>query len=561
MLIAKKTCETFVLVLLTLVLAVPAFAQSRIATVIGNSDYEQTGWRLENAANDARLMAQTLENIGFEVTLATNLDEEQMEDMFADHGQRLAAAGPDAVGLLYFAGHGVQSQGNNYLIPVDARPQTEQDIWRQAPRLGEALQYIESAGNGVNFILLDACRNNPLPSASRSAGGGGLAEAPRSRGLLIAYSTEPGQTAADGANGNSPYTRALADVLPTPGLTVEQALRRVAYRVDTATGSAQTPFFNSGLIGEYDICFNPAGCGDGAGAGRPLAPPLDPIPTKAGTGDTRGVEGEAGSVEPSGFLPLVTPNMTNDLLRVAQGCEAHQKGTYPDGVGDCIIMGNWTSRGFKNPDQDIDVAQDTQVGFALLDNACKAGSIRGCNDLGRAYQDVSGNLKEADHYFRLACSGDYAEGCANLGLLAYEGKGTQQDTVRGLDLMRRGCENSRLDPGKRWSCELLVARDTATALPLLDAACTESKADWACELHKANAPAIDKEAQCFDLVQGKVAWNTEGNTGWTDSNVTNLCEGTSNPSETIACFKRGIASGAGWADATTQCKANIAAFR
>ena len=128
MLIAKKTRETFVLVLLTLVLAVPAFAQSRIATVIGNSDYEQTGWRLENAANDARLMAQTLENIGFEVTLATNLDEEQMEDMFADHGQRLAAAGPDAVGLLYFAGHGVQSQGNNYLIPVDARPQTEQDL-------------------------------------------------------------------------------------------------------------------------------------------------------------------------------------------------------------------------------------------------------------------------------------------------------------------------------------------------------------------------------------------------------------------------------------------------
>ncbi|MEM9670163.1 MAG: caspase family protein [Pseudomonadota bacterium] len=224
--------------------------EPRVALVIGNSAYEQTGWVLANPVNDAELMAGTLQSLGFDVQLLLNATEEEMEDAFAIYGERLTAAGPEAVGLLYYAGHGVQSQGSNYLIPVDASPRTEQDIWRQAPRLGEALQYIEAAGNAVNFIILDACRNNPLPSASRQAGGTGLAAMPRSQGLLIAYATEPGYTAADGAGtANSPFTTALADVLPQTGLVAELAFKRVADRVKTATGGAQNPFYNSGLTG------------------------------------------------------------------------------------------------------------------------------------------------------------------------------------------------------------------------------------------------------------------------------------------------------------------------
>lgn len=224
-------------------------AEPRIALIIGNSDYAQTGWQLANPENDALLMADTLASIGFDIQLLLNATEEEMEDAFAIHGERLAAAGPDAVGVLYYAGHGVQSQGSNYLIPVDATPRTEQDVWRQAPRLGEALQYIESAGNAVNFVILDACRNNPLPSATRNVGGG-LASVPRSQGLLIAYSTEPGYTAADGqGESNSPFTRALADVLPTQGLVAELAFKRVADRVKSETGGAQNPFYNSGLTG------------------------------------------------------------------------------------------------------------------------------------------------------------------------------------------------------------------------------------------------------------------------------------------------------------------------
>jgi len=235
-------------------LPVTAFAEARIALVIGNSDYEITGWELPNPANDARLMKQSLETVGFQVSLLLNATEDEMEDAFAAHGRRLANGGKDAVGLIYFAGHGVQSQGYNYLIPVDVQARTEQDVWAQAPRLGQALQHVRAAGNGVNFVILDACRNNPLPSANRSAGSGGLASVARSRGLLVSYSTEPGFTAADGAGNHSPYTQALAAVILQDGLIAEQVFKRVADQVNQATNGAQTPFYNSGLIGD-DFCF------------------------------------------------------------------------------------------------------------------------------------------------------------------------------------------------------------------------------------------------------------------------------------------------------------------
>jgi uncharacterized caspase-like protein len=95
-----------------------------------------------------------------------------MEVAFQNYGARLTAAGIDAIGMSYYAGHGVQSEGLNYLVPIDANARTEQNLRRQAPRLGDALQYINSAGNSVNFVILDACRNNPLPNATRDVSGG-----------------------------------------------------------------------------------------------------------------------------------------------------------------------------------------------------------------------------------------------------------------------------------------------------------------------------------------------------------------------------------------------------
>lgn len=256
--------RTSLLAASALTLSLSASAQDKIALVIGIGDYDKPGWELANPENDARLVADTLGDIGFDVQLALNKTEQELEDEFAAYGDRLAAAGEDAVGVFYFAGHGVQSQGFNYLIPRDADADTEQDIWRQAPRLGDALQYIRAAGNAVNFIILDACRNNPLPSASRDIGGG-LAAVDRASGLLISYATEPGFTATDGDGNNSPFTLALSEVLPTEGLVAELVFKRVADRVRNATGGAQNPFYNSGLTGE-DFCFSSCDAPGGAGS-------------------------------------------------------------------------------------------------------------------------------------------------------------------------------------------------------------------------------------------------------------------------------------------------------
>lgn len=232
--------------------------EPRVALVIGNSAYETPGWSLENPARDAQIMKAALEGLGFDVDIVLNADEDQMEQAFSDFGARLREAGPEATGFFFFAGHGVQSEGLNYLIPTDLVAYNEADIWANAPRLELLFRYLENAGNAANFIVLDACRNNPLPAAVRSTAGG-LAATGRVRGTLIAYSTAPGAVAEDGTQGNSEFTLALSELISTPGIAAETLFRRVATRVEQRTGYRQQPWVESGLRGNADFCF--AGCG------------------------------------------------------------------------------------------------------------------------------------------------------------------------------------------------------------------------------------------------------------------------------------------------------------
>ncbi|WP_300396552.1 caspase family protein [Henriciella sp.] len=232
-------------------------SEPRVALVIGNSTYDTPGWTLENPARDARLMKAALEGLGFEVDIVLNADEDEMEEAFASFGARLKEAGPDATGFFFYAGHGVQSEGLNYLIPTDLVAYNEADVWANAPRLELLFRYLDNAGNAANFIILDACRNNPLPSAVRNTGGG-LAATGRVRGTLIAYSTAPGAVAEDGTVGNSEFTLALSELIATPGIAAETLFRRVATRVEQRTNYRQQPWIESGLRGNADFCF--AGC-------------------------------------------------------------------------------------------------------------------------------------------------------------------------------------------------------------------------------------------------------------------------------------------------------------
>jgi hypothetical protein len=247
--------------MLCAVLTFSSQAEKRIALIVANSDYATPGWSLHNPKNDAVLMARALEEVGFEVHTVLDASRNDMERAFQAHGERLKSAGSSATGFFYFAGHGVQSEGLNYLIPSDAEAYSEADVWAQAPRLENLFRHLRRAGNVRNFVVLDSCRNNPLQSSTRDISRG-LASIQEAHGTLIAYATSPGTVAQDG-DVNSPYSTVLARLITQPGQSVETLFRRVRTRVELATNERQRPWSESGLSGDADYCF--AGCDASAG--------------------------------------------------------------------------------------------------------------------------------------------------------------------------------------------------------------------------------------------------------------------------------------------------------
>jgi uncharacterized caspase-like protein len=205
-------------------------AERRVALVIGNGDYANTE-ALLNPPNDARAMVRALRSLGFEVIEAVDLDQPDMLAKLDEFAERLEGA---KVGLFFYAGHGLQVAGENYLVPVDARLQREAQVRLQAVPLQTILQMME-AEVPTRLVLLDACRDNPLArTLARSMGatrstavGQGLAGIQTGVGTLIAYATAPGEVALDGGEANSPFTAALLEHIGTPGLEVRQVLSRV----------------------------------------------------------------------------------------------------------------------------------------------------------------------------------------------------------------------------------------------------------------------------------------------------------------------------------------------
>jgi uncharacterized caspase-like protein len=163
-------------------------------------------------------------------------------------GAKLREAGSEATGLFYYAGHGVQVEGTNFLLPVDAEIAAEADVEIESIAADDVMTQMQSAGNAVNLVFLDACRNNPLARTSRSATRG-LARLDAPRGSFVGYSTAPGDVAADGDGANSPYALALVDELKTPGISIEEAHRNVRAKVLARSGNKQTPWDSSSLTG------------------------------------------------------------------------------------------------------------------------------------------------------------------------------------------------------------------------------------------------------------------------------------------------------------------------
>lgn len=218
---------------------------ARHALVIGNSNY-QYGY-LKNPVNDAKAMAQALNNLGFKTDLVLDSGQKDMELAIDRLGQHIRQGG---TGLFYFAGHGVEVGGDNYLIPLGVDILSEQDVRYKAVALGQVMDRMQHANNSLNIIILDACRNNPLPRRARSASRG-LANVDAPRGSIVAYSTAPGSVAEDGDGQHSPYTRVLLEKMQVDGLKIEDVFKEVLKGVHQETGGTQVPWVSSSFVGDF----------------------------------------------------------------------------------------------------------------------------------------------------------------------------------------------------------------------------------------------------------------------------------------------------------------------
>lgn len=275
------TSLTALRIIIAMALLVTAFGKStaaepRTALIIGNAAYADSP--LRNPTNDATAIAQALRGAGFEVMLKTDANQRGMQDAIRGFGAALKNKG--GVGLFYFSGHGVQVNGENYLIPVGEDIENETDLKRRAVMAAEAVDAMASAQGGLNIVVLDACRNNPI------AGSGtlGLSRIDSSANLFVSFATSPGSVALDGEGRNSPYTKHLADAVAASNLTLEETFKRTLKGVYQETRGDQTPWISSSFFG--DFVFRPTRPATPASA--PASPPTGepfrpPPPAPAGT--------------------------------------------------------------------------------------------------------------------------------------------------------------------------------------------------------------------------------------------------------------------------------------
>jgi hypothetical protein len=243
--------------------------ERRVALVIGDSNYAGAG-RLTNPTNDARAIADVLRRLGFDVELALDVGYLDLTRAVRRFGDRIETA---HVALFYYAGHGLQLNGTNFLVPVDAQLANERDIRFETVDLASVIDLMRGTSPRVNLIFLDACRDNPLArnmtrtNQTRQLASNGLAPMTAS-GMLIAFSTEPGSVSVDGSGDNSPFAAALVQQMPTPGVEIRQMLTRVRQSVRQATGGRQITWDHSSLESEFYFSGGPT-----LAAASPGAPP------------------------------------------------------------------------------------------------------------------------------------------------------------------------------------------------------------------------------------------------------------------------------------------------
>lgn len=242
-----------------------AMAAERVALVIGNGNYQHTG-QLANPVNDAALVAQSLRGVGFEVVTASDATHKSLLDAMSEFGRVSQGA---QVALFFYAGHGLEVAGRNWILPVDADIQASSDLPSAAVKVDDVLELMELSDARIRLVVLDACRNNPLPRSLTRSTTRGLAKIDASAaGTMVVFSAAPGEVALDGSGANSPFSQALASHIGESGLEVRQMIGRVRQDVMAATNNKQVPWVNEAIAGDFFL----------AGKGKQVAQPRDDAP-------------------------------------------------------------------------------------------------------------------------------------------------------------------------------------------------------------------------------------------------------------------------------------------
>ncbi|MCK1359105.1 caspase family protein [Bradyrhizobium sp. 199] len=252
--------------------------EQRVALVIGNANY-QNAPQLANPDDDAQSMAQFLNSAGFEVVSATDLTQNDMLRVVQDFSAKVASRGPNTVAMVYYAGHGVQLAGENYLVPVDAKVSSPTELVSNSVRLVDVMSTLETIPSRMRIVILDACRNNPFPSVNDAGRGLAIVDAPN--GSIVGYSTAPGTEALDGTNGHSPYTQAFLNVAREPNVPIEQLFKRVRLQVNQTTSGAQIPWESSSLTSDFTFFGDTAVAANRAPVKAPVVQMASNLPSRS----------------------------------------------------------------------------------------------------------------------------------------------------------------------------------------------------------------------------------------------------------------------------------------
>ena len=430
-----------------------AHAEKRVALVIGNSAYRDAQ-KLQNPVNDAKLMSDTLLSLGFFVVgggARLDLDKAGFDAAIGDF--RKALVGAD-VALFYYAGHGVETHGLNYLVPVDANPTDDGDVFMQGIGLAGILDGLEKAGTRINLLLLDACRDNPFPGRGVHSTTGGLAQMQAPPGTLISFATQPRSVSLDGDDGHSPYTRALAATIQHPGYGLFRTFNEVGLAVEKATHGDQLPWVSSSPI---DGRFYFAGKQQ-ASLSPDTSPP--PAPDRLRRDLVTDCDRLAAMPSDTGHAPDLR-GIDADKINIAAAATACNEAMqqYPDVIRFVFETGRIA-----------EVRKDFATARSLYEKAFAGGYAIAANGLGNLYSDGKGvrkDMAQAAQWYKKAADAGEPAAMDALAWLYQTGSGVAKSCPEAIRLYdasaKLGLSESINNMGLLYFNGACVQRDYAVA--------------------------------------------------------------------------------------------------